>query len=102
MQTVKERNEVIQSLIQKNGNLSSQLRSMTERIEQIEQNMRAPNVEINGIPEHKSENLLKTIEQLGFAIENPLGDNDVVHVSRIAKFNKESDRPRSVIVKLRS
>ncbi|CAG5059880.1 unnamed protein product [Parnassius apollo] len=71
MQTVKERNEVIQSLIQKNDNLSSQVRSLTERIEQIEQNMRAPNVEINGIPEHKSENLLKTIEQLGFAIENP-------------------------------
>ncbi|CAG5018519.1 unnamed protein product [Parnassius apollo] len=102
MQTVKERNEVIQSLIQKNDNLSSQVRSLTERIEQIEQNMRAPNVEINGIPEHKSENLLKTIEQLGFAIENPLGDNDVLHVSRIAKLNKESDRPRSVIVKLRS
>ncbi|CAG5008083.1 unnamed protein product [Parnassius apollo] len=71
MQTVKERNEVIQSLIQRNDNLSSQVRSLTERIEQLEQNMRAPNVEINGIPEHKSENLLKTIEQLGFAIENP-------------------------------
>lgn len=102
LQTVKERNEVIQSLSQKNDNLSSQVRNLTERLEQVEQIMRAPNVEINGIPEHKSENLLKTVEQLGLVVENPLGDNDVLHVTRIAKLNNESNRPRSVIVKLRS
>lgn len=102
VQTVKEKNEVIQSLALKNDNLTLQVNNLTDRLSQIEQNMRAPNIEINGIPEHKSENLIKTIEQLGTVVENPFDDSDVLHVTRIAKLNKESERPRSVIIKLRS
>lgn len=102
VKTVNERNEAINCLISRNETLSTQVSNLTVRIEQMEQNMRSSNIEINGIPEHKSENLFKTIEQLGTIVANPVGDSDILHVTRIAKLNRDSDRPRSVIVKLRS
>lgn len=101
-QSVNEKNEIIKGLVAKNDNLTSQIKNLTGRLGQVEQNMRATNIEINGIPEHRSENLIKTIEQLGKVVETPLGDTDILHVTRIAKLNKESDRPRSVLVKLRT
>lgn len=101
-QVINEKTEIINSLVAKNDNLTSQMKILTNRLGQMEQNMRSTNIEINGIPEHRTENLVKTIEQLGRVIESPLGDTDILHVTRIAKLNKESDRPRSVIVKLRS
>lgn len=102
LQSVNERNEIINSLILKNDNLTSQVKILTDRMGQIEQSMRSSNVEINGIPEHRSENLIKTIQQLGIIVNSPLQDNDILHVARVAKVNKESDRPRSVVVKLQS
>lgn len=102
LQSVNKKNDIINSLVSKTEKLSSQLKSVTDRIVQVEQNMRVTNIEINGIPEHKSENLLRTVEQLGRIVQSPIAPNDILHVSRVAKINKESSRPRSVIVKLRS
>ncbi|XP_072937133.1 uncharacterized protein [Epargyreus clarus] len=102
LQMVNERNETINTLVKKNDNLESQVKTLTDRIGQVEQNMRSSNIELNGIPEHKTENLIKTIQQLGSLVESPFEDSDILHVTRVAKLNKESDRPRSVIVKLRS
>lgn len=86
----------------KNENLTSQVKNLTNRLGQIEQNMRVCNVEITGIPEHTSENLINTVEQLGRIVKSPIAESDILHVARIGKLNKESNRPRSVIIKLRS
>ncbi|XP_072934928.1 uncharacterized protein [Epargyreus clarus] len=99
-QIINEKTEIISSLLAKNDNLTSQIKNLTSRLGQVEQNMRSTNIEINGIPEHRTENLIKTVEQLGRVIESPLGNTDILYVTRIAKLNKETDRPRSVIVKL--
>ncbi|CAH2083312.1 unnamed protein product [Euphydryas editha] len=100
--SVNEKSETINKLVSKNEKLTSQVKNLTDRLGQIEQNMRVCNVEITGIPEHKSENLLNTVQQLGRIVESPISESDILHVTRIAKLNKESNRPRSVIVKLRS
>ncbi|CAH2095172.1 unnamed protein product [Euphydryas editha] len=102
MQSVNEKSETINRLVSKNEKLTTQVKNLTDRLGQIERNMRVCNVEITGIPEHKSENLLNTVEQLGRIVESPIAESDILHVTRIAKLNKESNRPRSVIVKLRS
>ncbi|CAK1595939.1 unnamed protein product [Parnassius mnemosyne] len=102
MQSVNEKSETINRLVSKNEKLTTQVKNLTDRLGQIERNMRVCNVEITGIPEHKSENLLSTVEQLGRIVESPIAESDILHVTRIAKLNKESNRPRSVIVKLRS
>lgn len=100
--SVDEKDVIISNLESKNNTLTSQMKSLSERLGQIEQHSRSNNLEINGIPEHRSENLFKTLEQLGNAVDNPFAENDILHVTRISKLNKETDRPRAVIVKLRS
>lgn len=69
---------------------------------QVEQSLCMANVEITRVVEHKSKNLVKTVEQLGGIVEKPIGESDILHVKRIAKFNKETKRPRPVVVKLQS
>ncbi|XP_050665167.1 uncharacterized protein LOC126965571 [Leptidea sinapis] len=64
--------------------------------------MRESNVEINGLPEHRSENLSTTLISLAEAVGCSIGDADIQHVTRVAKLDKESTRPRAVIAKLRS
>lgn len=59
-------------------------------------------MEINGIPENRSENQCNTIIQLAKTVDTAMADRDIQNVTRIAKMNKDSKRPRSVIVKLRS
>ncbi|CAH2085234.1 unnamed protein product [Euphydryas editha] len=102
VQAVNEKNEIIKNLASDNQNLFSQVRDLKDRLSQVEQSLRIANVEITGVPEHKSENLVKTVVQLGKIVESPIAESDITHVTRIAKFNKESKRPRSIIVKLQS
>lgn len=102
IKSVNEKNTKISSLESKNDSLTLQVTTLTDRLGQVEQQMRSSNLEINGLPEHRTENLLKTMEQLASVVNNPIAENDVLHVTRIAKLIKETDRPRSVIVKLKS
>ncbi|XP_013161327.1 PREDICTED: uncharacterized protein LOC106113142 [Papilio xuthus] len=78
------------------------IKDLSFRLCSLEQSMRESNLEINGIPEHKSENLVNTVLQLGNVIDHPINEEDILKATRVMKFNKESDRPRSVIVKLKS
>lgn len=102
IKAVNEKEATICNLEARNSDLTTQVKSLSDRLSQVEQHMRSNNLEINGIPEHRSENLTKTLEQLSIVVENPLCENDILHVTRIAKINKENNRPRSVLVKLRS
>ncbi|CAG9122923.1 unnamed protein product [Plutella xylostella] len=70
--------------------------------QQIEQQMRESNVEINGLPEKNSENLPCIITKLAKSVDCQIKDDDVLHVTRVAKLNKENPRPRTVVAKLRS
>ncbi|CAG9795613.1 unnamed protein product [Diatraea saccharalis] len=99
---LEEKNLAIKNLEKQNQTLQLSVKEITSRVESVEQYMRDCNVEINGIPEHRSENLRKALIQIANTVENPLQDSDIQHVTRIAKLNKESKRPRAVIVKLRS
>ncbi|XP_028160478.1 uncharacterized protein LOC114352911 [Ostrinia furnacalis] len=82
--------------------IRSELNSITNRLNQIEQISRSSNLEIQCVPEHKSENLLTIVTQLGKAVSCPISESDVHYCSRTAKKNPESPRPRSILVKLSS
>ncbi|XP_064072497.1 uncharacterized protein LOC135193538 [Vanessa tameamea] len=66
----------------------------------MEQHSRDCNLEIQCVPEHKSENLSSIVHQLASVVSFDLHDNDIVNFHRVAKRNTESKRPRSIIVKL--
>lgn len=99
---IEEKNALIQELKEDNNTLKSTVSDLSNRLNLVEQNMRDGNIEVNGIPENKNENLVKTIEQLSKTLGEPIVPEDILFATRVAKLNKDNDRPRTVIVKLRA
>ncbi|CAG4966886.1 unnamed protein product [Colias eurytheme] len=97
-----ERNVLVDELKNENNKLKSTVLDLGTRLHIVEQQLRENNIEINGIPENKGEILSNTLGQLAKTVGAPLDDSDILHVTRVAKYNKDSSRPRSVIAKLRS
>ncbi|PZC81615.1 hypothetical protein B5X24_HaOG212321 [Helicoverpa armigera] len=93
---------IIRELKSDNEKLKTTVRVLTARLNVVELHMRESNIEINGIPESRSENLVTTVIQLSKVIENPLTGEDIQHAVRVPKITNDNPRPRPVIVKLRS
>lgn len=96
------KSKIITKLETDNASLQASVKDISARLNLTEQHMRESNLEINGIPEHKSENLVNTIVQLSKTIDCSLRDDDILNVTRVAKLSNTNDRPRCVIAKLRS
>jgi hypothetical protein len=81
-------------------------RDLTEklsyRINALEQQLRESNIEVHGVPENRSEILAATIKQIGNVVSLKLEDEDIIKVTRVTKFNKESKAPRTIVAKLKS
>lgn len=99
---LEEKSNVIAELKLDNAQLKSSVADLTNRLNTVESHMRESNIEITGVPEHRSENLIDTVIQLSKVVETSLTAEDIVHVTRVAKLDKDSTRPRAVIAKLRS
>ncbi|CAH0715998.1 unnamed protein product, partial [Brenthis ino] len=95
-----KKSTIIDNLKNENDQLNVTVKDLNTRLNIVESYLRECNVEVNGIPEHRTENLVNTMVQLGQVVKNPLSSDDIQHVTRVAKLNKNSDKPRSVIVKL--
>ncbi|XP_026331279.1 uncharacterized protein LOC113238659, partial [Hyposmocoma kahamanoa] len=100
--TLEKTTATIADLTKDNEKLKSSVNDLTTRLNTVELHMREANLEINGVPEHRSENLYKTIVQLTKAVDNPLQVDDILHVTRVAKLSKDNDRSRAIVAKLRS
>lgn len=97
-----ENTSIIQRLQSENSLLTTTVKDLSLRLTLSEQHQRENNVEINGIPEHRSEILPNCIMQLAKVVKSPLVDEDIVQVTRVAKMNKDDKRPRAIVAKLRS
>ncbi|CAG9563464.1 unnamed protein product [Danaus chrysippus] len=92
----------IHKLKSNNDHLNSTVNDLTKRLNLAEQFMRESNIEINGPPEHSNENLVNTFGQLAKTVNVNFSNDDIVQVTRVAKFNKENKKPRTVIARLRT
>ncbi|CAG5032311.1 unnamed protein product [Parnassius apollo] len=99
---LQEKSSIITGLQKDNETLQSSVKALSQRLNLAEQNMRESNLEINGVPDHKTENFSTILTQIAKTVDCRIGDEDIYHVTRVAKLNKDSDRPRMVIAKLRS
>lgn len=72
------------------------------RLNAMEQHMRNSNIEIQGVPEHRTENVVTLVNQIAQVVSYKLSDADIITCSRVASLNKQTKRPRSIVVKLRS
>ncbi|XP_052740342.1 uncharacterized protein LOC128198517 [Bicyclus anynana] len=86
-------------LKKENEELRSDVKILKSRLSLFEKESRACNLEIHCVPEHRNENLINVIEQIGRITGSPIKDGQILKCTRIAKYNKESPRPRSVLVK---
>jgi uncharacterized protein YoxC len=92
----------VKSLVSEREELRSTISSLTNRLNGLEQNMRDSNVEIQGIPEDKNEDLVRAVKCIAEKVSCDMLDADILHCTRVASQNKESNKPRAVIAKLRS
>lgn len=103
---IKKENEAsklkITGLEKENDELKGTVNTLTQRVNQIEQHSRQCNLEIQCVPESRNENLTKMITKLGKVIGSSLKENDILNCTRTAKLNRESKRPRSIIVQVAS
>ncbi|XP_026315263.1 uncharacterized protein LOC113226749 [Hyposmocoma kahamanoa] len=100
---MKATTESLQSECAKLKNDNNQLRStvtdLSSRLNNIEQNLRENNLELHGVSEHRSENLLNLMEQCAKVVGYKLVEKEIAHCTRVAKQNKDNKSPRTIIVK---
>ncbi|XP_060810000.1 uncharacterized protein LOC132904094 [Amyelois transitella] len=92
----------IRTLETENAGLKSQVVDLNTRLNNLEQQSRDCNIEIQCVPEHKSENLSTIVKQLSATVGLGLREHEVLNYHRVAKVNQDSSRPRSIVVKLSS
>lgn len=97
-------NDEIGKLKKENEKLKLTLSDLSSRISRVELHSRECNLELSCLPEFKNENLVSTVVQLASVVSCPIqiSDTDIVTCKRVAKLNPSSERPRNVIVKLRT
>ncbi|KAJ8712620.1 hypothetical protein PYW07_005462 [Mythimna separata] len=94
--------QTILVLQKENADIKSVTNSLKVRLDQLEQQTRSNNVEIQCLPEKKHEDLLKIVTDLSKAVGCDLENRDVLHCTRVAKLKPDNMRPRSIIVQLAS
>lgn len=99
---LEEKSNIIQRLQTDNEKLTGAVTELSNRLNTAEQYLRECNVEINNIPEQKSEILSTTLLQLAKTVECTLHDDDIINITRVAKLDKENKKPRTIVAKLRS
>ncbi|CAK1548668.1 unnamed protein product [Leptosia nina] len=92
----------VQNLESINEKLSKSLSDMHVRLNQAELQLRLNNLELQCVPEQKNENLLDIFTNLSKTIGCKIDVNEITHCTRVAKINKTSTRPRSIIYQLTS
>ncbi|XP_046976446.1 uncharacterized protein LOC124542551 [Vanessa cardui] len=96
----KENSKVISNVVAENNTLRTKLGEITAELAEIEQRSRDSNIELQCVPESKSENLFTHIKKLAGTVSYQLSDKDVLNCHRVAKYKSGSKRPRSIIIKM--
>ncbi|XP_047989871.1 uncharacterized protein LOC125229134 [Leguminivora glycinivorella] len=91
-------NKSISELQAENIDSKATIQDLSTRINHLEQRARATNIELQCVPENKSENIMQIVTRIGTVIQYPLKSEHIHSCSRIAKLNKTNNRPRSIVV----
>lgn len=94
--------ESVKKLELENIELKTTIQQISERLVNLEQQSRSNNLEVQCVPENKSENVYTILTQLSRVVNYEINDKDILHCTRIAKTNPSSTRPRSIVVQLAS
>ncbi|XP_045451021.1 uncharacterized protein LOC123659904 [Melitaea cinxia] len=96
------KSEAIMNLERENKTLRADVSDLQSRLSLMELQSRACNVEVQCVPEFKNENLVAMLGQVASVIKCDIDNKDVISCTRVMKLNKDSPRPRSILVKFSS
>lgn len=99
---LKTSNETMRRLETENMELKATMSNITVRINNLEQQSRSSNLEIQCMPETKNENVYTIVSQLGKVVNCDIHEKDILNCTRVAKSNPSSTRPKSIVVQLAS
>ncbi|CAB3240921.1 unnamed protein product [Arctia plantaginis] len=85
--TLKTYAEEAKLLRNENNSLQIKIKDMESRLIQMEQDARQNNLEVNGLPEHKTENLTKMILQMSKVVSYPVSESEIIACTRVQKKN---------------
>ncbi|KAJ2944927.1 hypothetical protein O0L34_g1822 [Tuta absoluta] len=91
----------VTSLNEERNSLRSEVSDLQKQLNDAEQRSRRCNLEIQNIPECRTENLIHMVETLGTVLGVPITADRIRDVHRVA-HNSKSDRPKNIIVQLTS
>lgn len=75
---------------------------LNNRINMLEQQTRSNNIELQCIPESKTENIVSLVMNLSGFLKCQLKEENIIYGARVPKVNRTSSRPRSIVVQLSS
>lgn len=78
------------------------LAKLEGRLRTVENSTRRWNVEIQMLPEHKSEDLVNMLKKICDQINYNIPDSEIRSIRGVAKLRPLSDRPRNILVTLSS
>ncbi|XP_047996357.1 uncharacterized protein LOC125234192 [Leguminivora glycinivorella] len=98
----KEDKQKIKNLQDQNNKMAITIQDVTGRLNYLEQQNRASNVEIQCVPQKSNESLVKIVTDLGKVIKHEVKDVDVSYCTRVMKSNSSNNRPKSIVVQFNS
>lgn len=90
----------LKELESENLHLRGELTIVKTRLGTVEKISRGLNVEMQAVPENRSENVVELFKTLCNSIDFPITDNDIRSCRRVAKHDQSSPRPRNILVTL--
>lgn len=105
MEDVNKLSKKVCDLQQEVADVREESLSLRTEVEALQQESRKNNIELCGIPEKKSENIVSIIKKLGTVVGTQIDDKDVVASHRVARFNKGPDAanyPKNIVIKFAS
>lgn len=90
--------QLIDSLKTENRMLVRKVNELEQRLEENEQYLRSNTVEIQGVPENKSEDVYEVVQKVGVALDVNISREAIDVCHRLGK-KRDSDRPAGIIVK---
>ncbi|KAI5637564.1 hypothetical protein NE865_09697 [Phthorimaea operculella] len=93
----------IKSLESEKLALETSIIDLNRRIETLEKTSRSRNIEIQAVPEKRSENVMYIVKKIFEVLNVPSpAEAEICSARRVAKLRPESDRPRNILVTLQS
>lgn len=90
----------LQKITEENVELKKTVQSLSDRVEVLEQNTRANNLEIQGVPEKNNENLYDILGKIGDHIQCTISKSMIDSVHRVFQQSQQSKNlPKPIIVK---